>query len=288
MESKQLAKRQVKLRTFAAGYCTHPEWVTIRGGSLRSCRIPALFACIEHPSAGILLWDTGYSERFFAETDQLPNRLYRMLTPVHYSDADSAAKQLRAAGIEPEQVKAVIISHFHADHIAGLRDFPHAAYIYLPEAYEQVKHLKGLAALRRAFLPRLLPDDFAERSRIIDRARQVKLPQGYPFPYAMDVLGDGSLLAVDLPGHADGQIGLLLSTHSHNYLLCADAAWSSRAYRENRPPHPLTGLITPSFKQYANSFNKLVALHRQHPELRIVPSHCPEVWENWIQGGAEW
>ena len=47
-------------------------------------------------------------------------------------------RNLRAAGLEPEDVTTVIISHFHADHILGLRDkngqlaFPKAD-IYLPE-----------------------------------------------------------------------------------------------------------------------------------------------------------
>ncbi|MNI45679.1 hypothetical protein D3C73_1001170 [compost metagenome] len=100
----------------------------------------------------------------------------------------------------------------------------------------------------------------------------------------MDVLGDGSLLAVELPGHAIGQIGLLLSTQRHAYLLCADAVWSSRAYREDRAPHPLTRLIVPERKAYKESFDKLVRLHQQYPKLRIVPSHCPEVWADWTKG----
>ncbi|OXM82923.1 MBL fold metallo-hydrolase [Paenibacillus rigui] len=279
--------RKVKLHLFAAGYCTHPEWVTLRGGGLAVIRIPAIFACIEHPEAGVLLWDTGYAPRFLEETTRLPNRLYRMTTPVGIGSEDSAVRQLADIGIRPEQVKGIIISHFHADHIAGLKDFPEALFYYAAEAYERVCRLRGLAALRRAFLPGLLPDDFLQRSRIIDPCKRVALPAAYPFTHGLDVLGDGSLLAVPLPGHADGQIGLLLSTALRDYLLCADAVWSSAAYRENRPPHPLAGLIMPSRRQYKESFERLVQLHRQVPELRILPSHCPEVWETEVKGGAE-
>jgi glyoxylase-like metal-dependent hydrolase (beta-lactamase superfamily II) len=113
----------------------------------------------------------------------------------------------------------------------------------------------------------------------------VALPPGFPFPYAFDALGDGSVLAVELPGHADGQIGLLLATERYDYLLCADAAWSGKAVRENRPPHPVAGLVMPSRKQYADSFGKLVELRRRFPRLRIVASHCPEAWRHWTRGG---
>lgn len=278
-------KPKVKLRLFAAGCCTHPEWVTIRGGSWRSRPIPALFACVEHPVFGVLLVDTGYSGRFAQETSRLPGRLYRAITPVLFREEESALRQLAACGIAPEQVRAIVITHFHADHVAGLRDFPHAEFIYLPESYDAVKRLSGWSALRRAFLPGLLPDDFERRSRPIDPNRRVALPADYPFPSGWDVLGDGSLLAVGLPGHADGQIGLLLSTGSHDYLLCADAAWSSRAIRGNRPPHPLAGLVMADRGRYADSFRRLVRLRELCPALRFVPSHCPDVWKNWILGG---
>ncbi|PYI55955.1 MBL fold metallo-hydrolase [Paenibacillus flagellatus] len=276
---------KVRLRLFATGYCTHPEWVTIRGGALRACRIPALFACIEHPSFGTVLVDTGYADRFMKVTDRLPARLYRAVTPVTFRGEDSAWLQLEACGIDAERVSAIVVTHFHADHIAGLRDFPNARFIYLPEAYEAVKRLRGLSALRRAFLPGLLPERFEERSAPIGPERRLAAPPGFPFPHAWDVLGDGSVLAVELPGHADGQIGLLLATDRHDYLLCADAAWSGKAVRDNRPPHPIAGFLMPDRRAYADSFGKLVGLRRRFPHLRIVASHCPDVWQDWVQGG---
>ncbi|NEW05747.1 MBL fold metallo-hydrolase [Paenibacillus sp. SYP-B3998] len=277
---------KVKLQLFAAGYCKHPEWVTIRGGKLGTVSIPAIFALIEHPVVGYILWDTGYSERFLKATDRMPNRLYRLITPVSYRSGDSAVKQLQAQGIAPEDIKIVILSHLHADHIAGLRDFPKATFMYVSEAYESVKRLRGLAAVRRAFLPELLPSDFEARTSLIMRDRRVGLPADAPFPYVLDVLGDGSLLAVDLPGHADGQIGLFLSTAHSDYFLCADAAWSREAVQENRPPHALAGVIMPNKEQYKRSFERIVNLHVKCPQLRIIPSHCPEVW-SWIRGGVE-
>jgi glyoxylase-like metal-dependent hydrolase (beta-lactamase superfamily II) len=278
---------RVKLRLFTSGSCRHPEWVTLRGGSLKPITIPAMWACIEHPVHGLILFDTGYASRFIEATNRMPERLYRMMTPVAFRPEEGAAEQLHRCGIDPAHVRRIVISHFHADHVAGLRDFPNARFIYERGAYEAVRRLTGLAALRRAFLPKLLPDDFEARSDTLAEAEAIMPPSelGFPFPVARDVLGDGSLLAVDLPGHADGQIGLLLATERHSYFLCADAVWSSRAYREARPPHPLAGVIMPSRSAYRESFDRLVRFHRQFPEVRLIPSHCAEASDRWTRGG---
>ncbi|RXZ83115.1 MBL fold metallo-hydrolase [Paenibacillaceae bacterium] len=272
----------LELTLHAAGYCTHPEWVTLRGGSLRSVRFPAGFARIVHPQYGTILYDTGYSERFFSATQHLPYALYKLVTPVIYHAGGGAASQLKEKfGLDPAEVKLIILSHFHADHVGGLRDFPGACFIYLPHAYEAVRQLRGLAAVRRGYLPDLLPDDFAVRSLPVTPGQsRIPLPDGWPFPEGgYDLLGDGSLIGVELSGHADGLMGLLLSTTKHDYFLCADAVWSSRAYRENLPPHPLAGLIMPNRQQYRENFERLTLLARRFPELRIIPAHCSEQLE---------
>jgi glyoxylase-like metal-dependent hydrolase (beta-lactamase superfamily II) len=270
---------QRRLHWLSAGCCTHPEWITKRGGRLRSVRFPAGFGCMEHPEKGVILFDTGYSYRFFEETRHLPAILYRWLTPVSYREEDSALSQLSRLGYTPEDVSVIVISHFHGDHIAGLRDFPLAQFIFAQEAYDKVRKLHGLAAVRAGYLPGLLPADFEARSRPFqfkEAESTVPLPVGCPFSTAVDLLGDGRLLAVDLPGHAFGQFGLFVSTDQHDYLLCADAAWSSHAIRDNLPPNPLAGLIMSNGQAYNESFKRLIELNRRFPSVRIIPTHCVE------------
>lgn len=264
----------VRLRLLAAGSCTHPEWVTIRGGAWTPAEFPAGFAYIEHPEEGGILVDTGYTSRFEQETSRLPFWLYRRLTPAKIPPEEEGIRQLAAAGIDTSRIRTVILTHFHADHIGGARDYPKARFVYLQKTYDAVRNLRGLAALRAGYLKGLLPDDFEARSRPIDSGVAVPLPFRTPFEWGYDLLGDGSLYAVELPGHAEGQIGLFLGTERNDYFLCADAVWSSAAYRENRPPHPLAGLIMADRRAYRRTLGKLRELHAAYPALRIVPSHC--------------
>lgn len=282
-----LTSTTVELHLGAAGYCTHPEFLTLRGGSLRPVSFPAGFACIVHPVHGPMLLDTGYSSRFFRETNQLPNALYRHITPVVYKEEDSAVRFLARIGLQPEDIRYIILSHFHGDHIAGVRDFPEAKMIYLPQAYDAVRSLGSLAAVRAGFLSGLLPEDFEARSLpVTGKAKRAEnLPADFPFPEVYDLFGDGSILGVDVSGHAAGMMGLLLSTGRHDYFLCADAVWSSRAFREQRRPHALAGIIMSDRGEYRRNFDRLIAMHQRFPHIRIVPSHCREALEAW--GTAE-
>ncbi|MGO4530561.1 MBL fold metallo-hydrolase [Paenibacillus sp. 2TAF8] len=291
-----LTTKPVKLYLGAAGYCTHPEFLTLRGGSLRAVPFPAGFACILHPDHGPILLDTGYSSRFFEETARLPNALYRHITPVVYREEDSAVHFLERIGLKATDIRYVILSHFHGDHIAGVRDFPDARFIYLPRAYDAVRSLGSIAAVKAGFLAGLLPDDFIQRSMPINdqpkkwsemaESRGIAAPERFPWEEVYDIFGDGSLLGVDVSGHAEGMMGLLLRTEQHKYFLCADAVWSSRAFREKRRPHALAGIIMSDRQQYRQNFDKLIQLHQQFPALRIVPSHCQEVLSEWGTGGT--
>ena len=147
-----LTTTKVELHLGAAGFCTHPEFLTIRGGSLRPVPFPAGFACIIHPVHGPMLLDTGYSSRFFKETAHLPNALYRHITPVVYREEDSAVQFLARLELKASDIRYIILSHFHGDHIAGVRDFPEAQFIYLPQAYEAVRSLGPVAAVKAGFL----------------------------------------------------------------------------------------------------------------------------------------
>jgi len=282
-----LTTTNVELHLGAAGFCTHPEFLTIRGGSLRPVPFPAGFACIIHPVHGPMLLDTGYSSRFFKETAHLPNALYRHITPVVYREEDSAVQFLARLGLNASDIRYIILSHFHGDHIAGVRDFPEAQLIYLPKAYDAVRSLGPVAAVKAGFLSGLLPGDFADRSLPLMRQpeRWTKASEGFPFSEVYDIFGDGSLLGVEVSGHAEGMIGILLSTGEQDYFLCADTVWSSRAFREQRRPHALAGIIMSDRSEYRKNFDKLVRLHQQFPEIRIVPSHCLEALSAWGMGG---
>jgi glyoxylase-like metal-dependent hydrolase (beta-lactamase superfamily II) len=272
---------QVKWRLFQGGYCTHPERMVNPNGSWKKRIFPALFSLIEHPVHGAILFDTGYASHFFSETKRFPYRLFRYITPVTLDPAEEAVKQIKQAGVKAEEIRTIILSHLHTDHISGLKDFRHATVICSQKEIDVVRRKKGWSALQRGFIPSLLPDHFYENIRLVEDCKVVDISEQYfPFEQGYDLLGDGSLVAVLLPGHAQGQIGLFFQTdQGETIFLAADSCWISLAYQQRIFPHPLASLLTVDKKAYKESLLKVHMLSIHHPEIRIVPSHCLETWE---------
>lgn len=277
---------QVKWTLLHGGYCTHPEKIVLPTGTWKPRIFPALFSLIEHPKEGPILFDTGYSSHFLTETRRFPYRLIRLITPVTFHEHEGAIQQVRQAGYSPEEVRYIILSHFHTDHIAGTRDFPQSIFICSRAAWEAVRGKKGWAAVRRGTVPRLFPEDFAERLRFIEDTP--KCETFSPFATGHDLIGDGSLISVDLPGHADGQIGLFLNTEQDEVIfLAADSCWLSEAYQKRLLPHPISNLLTADPEAYKDSLSQVYQLSQEHPNIRIVPSHCLDTWQAILEARGE-
>lgn len=264
-------------RLYEAGYCTHPELATRRGGSARSCQFPALVALLRHPARGWVLFDTGYSEHFMAATRALPERLYRLVTPVQLTPQAALAAQLRRDDIDPDDIGWIVLSHLHGDHVGGLADFPAATVVCAGAALDDLQRRGRIGNLRVGQLPALLGSVDPQRLLRMEASPQVALPAPMqPLGTGRDLFGDGSLLAVPLPGHAAGHHGLLFADADGPVLLVADASWSSQSIRDNIPP---PGLVTDwlgDTAAYRQTLARLHALHATMPGLRMVPAHCRE------------
>lgn len=272
---------RLKLRVLEAGSCVHPEHIVLQNHRLTPLRFPALYAVLEHPSNGLCLFDTGYSSHFVEATRPFPERLYAWVTPVSISSEQTAVRQLARLGYAASDVRYVFISHFHADHISALADFPTARFRFLPAAYAAVRQLGRFQALRRGVLRALIPRDFEQRADPLGDTRPVRLPrQCAPFDTGVDMFGDGSCYAVELPGHARGQLGLFVRDHDERlYFLVADACWTRAGYEQRVRPHPVTRLLFDDTGQYHATLDRLAELHRREPAVTIVPSHCQQTFE---------
>jgi glyoxylase-like metal-dependent hydrolase (beta-lactamase superfamily II) len=217
------------------------------------------------------------------ETRGWPNFLYRVMTPLRLRPELAIAAQLPALGVALDDVRTVILSHLHADHMCGLRDLPQARLVVKAEAWESIRGLRGLAGLRKAFIPGLMPDDCAARAVLLG---PFEGPELRPFGPTHDLFGDGSLRLVDLPGHARGHLGLLAETERGPLFLVGDAAWMRRAVRELRPPHAAANFMMEDLSTARDTLAKLHAFHQENPEVILVPTHCPEAYQEFVEGAG--
>jgi glyoxylase-like metal-dependent hydrolase (beta-lactamase superfamily II) len=250
------------ITVFEAGYCTHMACVALKGAGLGICQFPARAYLIE-TAHGRWLWDTGYAQHFHDHTRSGIFAMYRRVTPVHFDASAAVVLQLRERGVQPRDLNALILSHFHGDHIAGLRDFPGVPTYLSGTGWNATRCLDGFSALRKGFIPGLIPPDFEFTTVFIETLETIQLPfelapfgQGFVLPES-----NAEVILVELPGHAAGHLGAFVSTSRGWVLLASDAAWSPKSYERLVGPSVLAHTIMESPAAYYQTLHDLHALH---------------------------
>jgi len=264
--------KKCKLYLNHAGYCMSKANHAVKGDENINIKFHALFGLIKHPDLGWILFDTGYTERFFEATKSYPNKFYALITKVFINKEDEVKEQLKRNGILPEDIKHIIISHFHADHIGGIKDFKNAIIYCSKVAFQQVKGISNLLAFSKGILKDLLPEDIEKRLKFIENV--CKLEPDEIFVTKYDLFSDKSIYAYQLPGHAAGQIGISLQTEKAKYFLIADACWDERAYKNLALPSSIVRFFFDSWSNYKKSILKIKIFHERNPDVTIVPTHC--------------
>lgn len=76
--------------------------------------------------AGLILVDTGFGTRDVARPRDRLAQFFLTLNQPQLRPEETAIAQIRALGLDPGDVRHIIVSHLDFDHAGGLEDFPHA------------------------------------------------------------------------------------------------------------------------------------------------------------------
>lgn len=193
--------------------------------------LPVFSYYIEHPR-GKFLFDTGwdrdmspngtYDKR--AQIKSLGSRLLYMVNQGRLAKGEAVDEQLAAMGVRPEDLDCVLMSHLDCDHANGLWQVAKAKNILVSRA--------EMEGTRR--------HDFATRIRFQKRWWEGTGIQTFnwngtqgPVGKSYDVLGDGSLVMVCIPGHSEGMCALKISNAEGKFvLLFADGGYATRSWRD--------------------------------------------------------
>jgi glyoxylase-like metal-dependent hydrolase (beta-lactamase superfamily II) len=178
--------------------------------------LPVNAFVVEHPR-GLCLFDCGQTARA-AVPGYLPRwHPWLRLSRFELAQRDEIGNQLREAGLGPADVRWVVLSHLHTDHVGGLDSFRHAEVLV---SRTEWRLARGAGGRLRGYLPQHWPHGL--KPRLVDFTG----PPVGPFAGSCDVAGDRELLLVPTPGHTRGHMSMLVRGANRNcsYLLCGDAA----------------------------------------------------------------
>jgi glyoxylase-like metal-dependent hydrolase (beta-lactamase superfamily II) len=246
-----------------------PSRLVLRGGRWSAINVTVRYGVIDRGTDGLTLVDTGYGP---AVTEggarSRAVRLHNALLRPRLLAAGQPLAMLAARGKSAADVRSIVVTHFHPDHIANLADFPKAAIIASGAAGEVIRSMGPLRRMRHGLLPQLLPPDVWQR--LVPFEGLQSKPTWTRLGLGHDIFGDGSYLAIPLPGHAIGHFGLLWREANGPVCYGADAAWTLEALAENRAARMLRALVFANGKQGAMSANLLRAFMAEGGEVRLA------------------
>ncbi|GAB3664595.1 MBL fold metallo-hydrolase [Actinocorallia lasiicapitis] len=227
---------------------------------------------IETDSDGLILLDTGIGRDAVAQPSRQLGREFVALTRPALSSAETAHAQITALGLDPADVRHIVLTHLDLDHAGGIPDFPRAqVHVYGPE------HHAAMNPTRRE-RPRYRPVQWAHRPdwKLHD------LDGGdrwFGFESVREL--PGGLLLIPLPGHTRGHVGIAVET-DEGWLLHAGDSYFYRGEVDPVRPHSTPGLrFFQSLVQvdgglrHANQ-RRLHELARDHGDkVTIFSSHDP-------------
>lgn len=179
--------------------------------------LPIWVWAIEHPE-GVIVVDTGETART-SEPGWFPrwHPYFKLAVRFDVRPEQEIGPQLRALGIEPGDVRKVVLTHMHTDHSGGLAHFPDSE-ILVSET--ELGQASGMMGRLRGFLPHRWPAGFSPTT--IERGGD---PFG-PFAESLALTEAGDVRVIPTPGHTHGHVSVVLDEGEQVLLFAGDTSYN--------------------------------------------------------------
>ncbi|SEA74944.1 MULTISPECIES: MBL fold metallo-hydrolase [unclassified Mycobacterium] len=233
---------------------------------------------VETPG-GLVLVDSGLGLRDAESPGSRfgPARFY--VRPV-FDPNEAAINQIRRLGFEPRDVRHIVVTHFDADHVGGLADFPWAQ-VHLTDA-------EAFAALHPKTLvekQRYLPAGYSHGPILVEHApSSAESWRGFPGAKELTEIADGIVL-INLPGHTRGHAAVAVDAGDRWVLHVGDSFYH-RGQLDGSDTAPRALRLME--RSVAFDWTKVQANHQRlselwaagEPGLFLVNAHDPQLlWQ---------
>ena len=232
---------------------------------------------VETDGGGLVLVDSGYGLDDVTDPGRRLGAVRHLIKPVLDPD-ETAARQIERLGFRREDVRHIVVTHFDADHIGGISDFPGAqVHVTAAEANGAV-HAPSRGERRR-----YRAAQWAHGPKLVEHGPGGERWRGFAAARELDSVAPGIVL-VPLPGHTRGHACVAVDTGSRWILHAGDAFYHHGTLDGRTPvPAPVRAMersIAYDAKQVRDNHARLAELHRRTESgLAIVCAHDRALYE---------
>jgi N-acyl homoserine lactone hydrolase len=233
--------------------------------------LPILAWLVEHPE-GLMVVDTGETARV-ATSGYFPtwHPYFRYGLREWVMPEQEIGPQLRALGFSPDDVRRVVLTHFHTDHAGGLAHFPATEVVCSRLDY---RYSRGPLGKARGFLPQHWPQGFSPTLTDFPDA-----PFG-PFPASTTLTAAGDVHLVPTPGHTPGHLSVAIDDGETVLFLAGDTSYTEQLMLAGTPDG-----VSPDVGQARQTLARIQHLTTQRRTV-YLPTHDPEALARLEYGQA--
>jgi N-acyl homoserine lactone hydrolase len=274
----------VSVEPLIAGSVTWPRTMMERpGGRLETLKlvralltgepamtVPCPAFLIRHPSAGAILVDTGLHPSVATDGQENFGRIGARVGNPSLEPGSDVPAQLRSRGIDPGEIRVVVMTHLHLDHSSAISEFPNSTFIVSEVEWEAAT--VGPKPLLNGY--RRVHFDYAFDYRTVDFDRG-GIDSYSSFARCFDLFGDGSTRLAYTPGHSAGHMSVIAHLAERDFVIGGDATYTEAQLDGNAPlaPRPFDA------HNYRRSLQELKLFRREYPNAIVTPGHDPSFFE---------
>jgi glyoxylase-like metal-dependent hydrolase (beta-lactamase superfamily II) len=228
--------------------------------------VPIHAYLLEHPSQGLVLFDAGIcSEQAHHHRDYYRG-IYRLL----FDDDEYAQEpqedlpvQLQRLGYRVEDVRTVVLTHMHEDHVGNIHHLTDAR-IVVSKAEWDARGMKLYGFIPITYEPSF---SMAKKWGYVDYTSGAY----YNFDRSQDLFGDGTVRLLPTPGHTPGHLSAVIQMEGYQLMVTGDIMYTLR-HLATRQVQALRFNKKMGDEQL-ESINRMGVLKNLQPDLFYLPGH---------------
>ena len=221
---------------------------------------------IEHDE-GLFLVDTGETARA-TQPGYFPRwqPYFKLAVRMDVSPGDEIGRKIRELGLDPQDVRTVILTHLHTDHAGGLHHFASSEVLVSESEHKSAQGFRGMV---QGYLPHRWPEWFEPKPI------QFELKPIGPFEESYELTSSGDIVIVPTPGHTEHHVSVIVKTEGVVYFLAGDTSYSQEILFQRKPDG-----VSPNPKQAIETLDKILRYSKME-SLVYLPTHDPETAERF-------
>lgn len=215
---------------------------------------------LRHPQYGVYLVDTGVSQKLLDDPGTFGvHSVMRRFFPLDRMRIRRSTQEI--VSHLPGKLRGVLLTHLHVDHISGMPDIASDVPLYVGKGEATTRAFKNMFVQG--------PTDGLLAGKAAFREWTFAGAEEEPLASVIDVLGDSTLYAFNIPGHTPGSVGYLARTPTGPVLFAGDTCPTLWGWQHGVEP----GSFTDDGPLNRRSLLALKSLAERHPGLRVRLGH---------------